>query len=247
MFPPLHRLLYYLSAPRCVCCGEFLAPEDTALCGACLGQYSEDTAGECSLCHKPRRFCLCTNEYLSRHFVKTLNKTARYHPGEGDRPLNCLIFSLKRDHRRDVTEFLARRMEESLTNTMTFPDGAVFVPVPRRTSAKRRYGYDHAAMLAKELARRFHAAYSDCLVSHSHLAQKERTAEERLHNPDIRPKRENFDLSGQTVFLVDDVVTTGASMGTAAVILRSMGAGGIHGVCVAVSYRDPSVRYLCNI
>jgi len=45
-------------------------------------------------------------------------------------------------------------------------------------------------------------------------------------------------LSGKKVMLIDDIVTTGTSMGSAATLLRGLGAKGIIGVCIAIAYRD---------
>ena len=46
-------------------------------------------------------------------------------------------------------------------------------------------------------------------------------------------------LEGERVILIDDIVTTGASMGACATLIKGLGAKEIVGACMAVAYRDP--------
>ncbi|MBR2325305.1 MAG: phosphoribosyltransferase, partial [Clostridia bacterium] len=55
--------------------------------------------------------------------------------------------------------------------------------------------------------------------------------------------RRGVDLSGKRVLLVDDIVTTGATMGSAAFALRGIGAKEIVGVCFAIAFKDPYVPF----
>ena len=51
------------------------------------------------------------------------------------------------------------------------------------------------------------------------------------------------DLHGKRILLVDDIVTTGASMASAATLLRANGAKKIVGASFSIAYLDPYVPF----
>ena len=58
-----------------------------------------------------------------------------------------------------------------------------------------------------------------------------------MKNADFVLRKSAEGLKGK-VLIVDDVVTTGASMGTAAALIRSLGIKDIRGLTLAISYPD---------
>lgn len=232
-----NRLLFYISVPKCVSCKGRLSYGDAALCPSCAERYSELKLDRCTECTRLLSECDCAPTYLRSHFVSKLIKIFRYRNEEERLAANALIYSLKRDNRRDVLRFLAAEVSSAIRNSVKIPENLVVTNVPRRRSAIVKYGIDHAALLAKEVAKELGAEYLDILKSSSKRAQKKLTNEQRRLNVDYSVKRE-LDLSGKRVMLIDDIVTTGTSMGSAATLLRGLGAKGIIGVCIAIAYRD---------
>lgn len=100
------------------------------------------------------------------------------------------------------------------------------------------YGIDQAKNLARALSRRFGCEYQEILVSRSRLAQKEARAKERIDNVKFEYRRNLKSLKGRTVIIVDDVVTTGASIATAASLIRALGAKKIVAASIAATYKD---------
>ena len=68
--------------------------------------------------------------------------------------------------------------------------------------------------------------------------QKKTHGEQRLKNAKFDYRRRIPDIKGKNVLLVDDIVTTGASMGNSAMLLHGLGAKRIVGVCLSIAYRD---------
>ncbi len=232
------KILFYLTAPHCVSCGSLLEINDLALCKSCEVRFSEEKAGQCSKCIKPIGLCTCTNEYLKRHSIKSLNKVLRYRPQSPDRVSNRLIFALKKTNRNDVVNRIVKEIEASLTGSGMSLENSVFVPIPRSRKSFVKYGYNHSYKLAKALAKKMGTEVSDCLVSHAKKLQKETGGEERMKNPNISVKSDAYDFSGRTVFLVDDIVTTGATMGCASFMVRSLGAKTVRGICIGTVMKD---------
>ena len=153
-------------------------------------------------------------------------------------PSNNLIYSLKRDNRNDVLEFLTDELAAAISNSIDSLDNCVFINVPRRRREVAKYGIDHAKLLAKSLAKRFSAEYYQPLISKSKQAQKKTTGPERIKNAQFAIKRTAKDLSGKTVIIVDDIVTTGASMGTCATLVRGLSPKKIIGATISIAFKD---------
>lgn len=236
------RILFYLSAPKCVGCKERLSENDGALCPDCLIEYKNLKERNCSICARPLYECSCTNSYLDTHYVHKLVKVFRYVHSDS-LPSNNLIYSLKRDNRQDVLTFLTNELSSAISYSIKRPEDYIFINVPRRREGIIKYGIDHAALLAKSLAKRFSAEYYQPILSVSKRAQKKLTRSERLQNAKFKAKRKAQSLSGKSVILVDDIVTTGASMAACAKVLKKLGAKTVIGATLSIAYKDTYIPF----
>ncbi len=231
------RLLHLLSVPRCVSCGEPLDFHVQGLCPVCRISYENTKDRNCSRCSQVLYRCDCSNNFLSSHCVKRLVKLYRYINSDENLAANSLIYSLKKDNRRDVLNFLTEELAGTISSSVGCPQKYLFTNVPRRRRAIVEYGIDHSGELARALAKHFGAEYKELLVSKATLPQKAMHGIDRLKNAEVSPKRD-LDLTGRRVILVDDIVTTGASMAASAMSIRGMGAKEIIGATIAVAYKD---------
>ncbi len=136
---------------------------------------------------------------------------------------------------------MAREMKDSLLSVTEY-EGLIVTNVPRRKEGIKKYGFDHAAALARSVAKLLNVPYIPTLVSHAKTAQKGLRGRDRKINAQFSAKR-SLSLKGKTVLLIDDVVTTGSSMGNAAMVLKGEGAKTILGACFAIAYHDPYVSF----
>ena len=241
------KLLFYLSVPKCVCCGERLEITDKALCRICTKDYFDHKTRSCSQCSKLLSECTCTNDYLKNHYTKRLVKLFRYiirDDTERSFPSNMLIYSLKRDNRADVLDFLSDELANAINKTIS-PKKIEFLitSVPRRPKAVRRYGIDHAQLLAKSVAKKLDVPYAALLKSTAKAAQKKMHEKERISNATFDYRKTDVDPRGKHVIIIDDVVTTGASMGSCAMLIHALGAKEIIGAALSIAYKDKSVEF----
>ena len=231
------RFLHLVSVPKCVSCKDKLEYGDRAICQKCSARFDEIKTRNCSKCAKILSECSCSTDYLERHFVKRLVKVFRYRQTEDNLPANSIIYSLKRDDRADVLKRATDELSAAIRNSLSPDESYVFTNVPRRRGAILKYGLDHAAALSKSLAREFGCEYMRLLVSKSKRPQKNLEHDERIKNAqfDIRG---NVNLKGKTVVIVDDIVTTGASIGHCATLIRSLSPKEIVGAAIAIAYFD---------
>lgn len=83
-------------------------------------------------------------------------------------------------------------------------------------------GFDHAELLAEVVARHLELPCEGTLRRLPGPPQTGRTLAERRHGPHFEALT---DLSGRSVVVVDDVVTTGATFRIAGSVMKSAGAG----------------------
>lgn len=148
-------------------------------------------------------------------------------------PLRCLgvykgnlrraVLELK-EGRRDVGQMLALHLAERVSD-LDWMRRAVLIPMPTAAHRIRLRGVDGAAYLAQIAAQRLGLEVRHALHSTSRRAQRGRNRLQRLQAAAGRfsvqfPEK----LQATNVVLIDDVVTTGATLREAAFVLRDAGA-----------------------
>jgi predicted amidophosphoribosyltransferase len=110
-------------------------------------------------------------------------------------------------------------------------EGAI-VPVPPAPRRRRKRGFDAAEAIARALAGRTGLPLARCLAREQSRRQVGRPRSERLADP---PRVRVATSAPRIAVLVDDVTTTGATLGACARALRSDGASRVAAVTFARS------------
>jgi ComF family protein len=105
--------------------------------------------------------------------------------------------------------------------------------LPTTTARRRERGFDQARLLARAVARRLGRPCSSLLTRAPGAAQTGRPRRERLEGPTFTAKGHGGPLAGTRVLVVDDVVTTGATLVAAATTLRRAGVREVHAASAA--------------
>jgi ComF family protein len=148
-----------------------------------------------------------------------------------------LIVALKFRHRRCAADVLAAQMVRRLR----LPPVDVVTWAPTSSRRVRGRGYDQAEVIARAVARRLGVPCSRLLYRAHGTPQTGKTRSERLTGPVFRARRPR---EGLRVLLVDDVVTTGATLHSAADALLAAGVGHVELAAVASTQRRPPVGSL---
>lgn len=124
------------------------------------------------------------------------------------------------------------------------PGGApsLVVPVPLHARRLRRRGFNPAGLLARRLARRLGLAFDPVALARTRdtPSQTGLDARDRRRNVAGAFRVARSGGAPERVLLVDDVVTTGATLAAAAHALRRAGASSVVGVTAAATgRRDP--------
>ena len=113
------------------------------------------------------------------------------------------------------------------------------VPVPLYYSREEERGFNQSLLLAKAIAEDLgKPLWSEALSrEHFHQPQMLLTREERLKNIMGAFKySSDQQLSGKAILLVDDIITTGATLRACADVLRQAGAEQVYGITWAGGY-----------
>jgi ComF family protein len=99
------------------------------------------------------------------------------------------------------------------------------VPVPTASGRVRRRGFDHSALFAWWVARQLNLESNNAMIRLGQSRQVGLSRAERLKNAEDKYKVSGIKaIAGRNILLIDDVVTTGATLNSAAKALRMSGA-----------------------
>jgi predicted amidophosphoribosyltransferase len=146
-----------------------------------------------------------------------------------------LVARVKYRDERVAVRWLARRLAPTCALSPLPFDVVTWVPASGARRAAR--GIDHGALLARALARELDAPAAQLLRRAPGPPQTGRPAAERRAGPALHGMQP---LAGRTVLVVDDVVTTGATLIAAARALRACGARDVLAATVARTPRPGS-------
>ena len=148
-------------------------------------------------------------------------------------PIDRLIQTLKYGHRLHLAAWFGQRLAERFADPST-PGPGMVVAVPLHPDRLRERGFNQATEIARPLARflGFPLCHDLCFRIRPTPPQTRLTQTERHHNVDQAFECRSS-LAGQTVVIVDDVITSTASINELARVLKLHGAGRIVAAAAA--------------
>lgn len=231
------RIIY---PPQCILC-ETRVEAEGALCGPCRAEVPFSTGLTCDICgipltgdaedgavgatscddcqHAPRAWARGRAAMLYEGKARTILMGLKH----GDRP----------ELARPAGQWMARAGQDLLG------DAVLLAPMPLHRKRLRQRGYNQAVLLAQSIARETTARSVPNLLFRNKFTRplKGTLAERQAVMDGAISHNEMFSVKGERVVVVDDVLTSGASLGAATTALYSAGAGQVDVLVLARALR----------
>lgn len=229
------QLLDSLFPPRCFACGE-LSGAPHSLCAACWGEMDFISDPVCDCCgvpfpHSMGDAALCM-PCLTSPPPYTRARSVFLYTDES----RALITGYKYHDRTQATPMFATWLQRAV-----LPHGQEFdviVPVPLHLTRLLQRRYNQAALLARALSKSSGHPFLPRALERTRRtpAQAGLNREERLQNVQDAfavPHRQKNTIEGKNVLLVDDVMTTGATLNACTQALLKGGAQSVFVLTLA--------------
>lgn len=210
----------------CAACGRAVDDgEPGIVCGRCWSRLATFAAPCCDRCGHPTLRSRCQWCDLLPPYVRAVRSVCWVHRGTGQ----SVVHALKYHGWHAVAAGMAERMARLDWPADVVAERAALIPVPLAVERQRERGYNQSERLARELARRWRIPVWDRVLERSRRTktQTRLTPEQRLANVLQAFRAPEFSrdaLRRSHVVLVDDVVTTAATLNACAATLHEAGA-----------------------
>lgn len=215
------------------------------ICSECLGSFVRVPVISCETCGRPLPGFV-QKEEPSRLCPACHDKTYAFDCAQSfaiyDGPLVRAILLLKFEQIEPLGVWFAERLVELAQDERNKFGADVVVPVPLYRQRERERGYNQAALISKPLARRLRLPHKSVLLVRTRARPDKRILSLKERWESVRgafATRPGSRVDNLRVLLVDDVLTTGATLDACARALRGAGAKSVVALTVARAIRNP--------
>lgn len=228
----LGGLADYLYPPVCLGCDADL--ESGTVCTVCNEQVMSGRLDICPKCGRPLHpgttGCGRCGVPISLSRIRALG---RYAP-----PFSGLVRELKYRNRTALVRLLGRALCGLAESDPELGRADIICPVPLHRARLRERGYNQAELLAREVGAGIGVECANLLIRHRNTRTQTRLPDDRARHANVRRAfvPENaLKLNATRVLLVDDVMTSGATLDAAGRQLLLAGAGAVVGLVIAAA------------
>lgn len=221
------QLADYILPRFCPSCKNKLALKEDTICESCISKIQ-----------------IASTERLQREFERKFqNKniiSGFYSPFvfEKDKELQHAIHSLKYQNKFRVGVFLGKLLGMQLIKSKIDWKMDLIIPIPLHQLKKAERGYNQSFYIAKGLGKILNVTASDRIVKRKKYTESQTTMTlvERQENiSDAFKIRNKKIINGKVILLIDDVITTGATISECGKILLDSGAKKIFAASIAIA------------
>ncbi|MBI5472840.1 MAG: ComF family protein [Ignavibacteriae bacterium] len=222
---PAYELIY---PPTCLACECHLADITSRICADCWSKIRRLTSGDDLYCEK-------LNELVAGGNVSGFASAFHF---EKDGVLQNLIHQLKYREMTRVGTELGRLIGESLREMLGGVAFDAIVPIPLHPARERERGYNQSEIICRAVSRDIGVPTRSLLkrIRHTKTQTKLDSRQRKENVAGAFALRRRFArlVDGKMVLLVDDIITTGATVDECARVLKRHGADRVFAASVAV-------------
>ena len=230
------QVLDFLYPPRCAACGAALSADGGhRVCARCVAQVERLPDPRCEVCGGPLESAANDSTRCARCLARPpryriARSIARYRTTAEDEP--GTLPALIRRHKYGLDQSVGRALTEYLGDELPLSarDYDVVMPVPLHWRRLWWRGFNQAALLAAEVASRLNLPLDTTAITRKRFTTPQTS---RHHDERMKNVRRAFDVThperiqNRRVLIVDDVMTTGATVDECARVLLRAGAASV--------------------
>ncbi len=215
------RMLDLLFPRRCVVCDDIVDRQGESVCSRCQNQnkmiyIKEPCCMKCGKQLKKEEQEYCDDCKKMKHAY--LQGTALYDYGS----MSDSVFRFKYAGRMEYAAFYGKELYEKKLNWLIARQPDALVPVPIHPSRKKVRGYNQAELIAKRLSELSGIPMEESLIRRVKKTSplKNLSHSERQNNLKKAFKIYKNDVKLNTIVIIDDIYTTGATIDSMAQVFR---------------------------
>ncbi len=225
-------ILEFFFPKRCVGCRKM----GDYVCSGCFAKLNFTVTPICAVCSHPAvsglTHPLCRRKYTIDGVFSSL-----VYQGVTKRLLAKYKFS---PYLSSLTPFLGELFYDGLIQQEVFyqllQKNIIIIPIPLHKTRFRQRGYNQSTLLAKEIGKKLGFPVLE-LLQRIKLMKTQVGLNQKERRENIRGVfsfiGEEERIGGRTIFLVDDILTSGATLSEAAKVLKKKGAKNVYGLTLA--------------
>lgn len=230
----LNRIINFLNPPKCISCHNQIM-DQSGLCMACWGDMQFITAPICDITGTGLPFTNTVDGVETLLSIEALDNPPQYDKARIAVKFNDasrrLIHKLKYQDQAHIAPLMAKMMCRAALDLLD--EEAIICPVPLYHWRYFKRRFNQADLLAGQVAKLVNAQYMPRLIKRIKPTKTQvgLTRDERQNNVKnaFKVNKKWAELArGRAVFVVDDVVTTGATVDEIALSLKKIGLGPIY-------------------
>jgi ComF family protein len=229
-------------APCAICSQTLTTASRIPVCAQCLDELERISDPICACCGRPLvaapsqkaatavvelRCRLCRTDFYGFDRARSF---AVY-----NRALSEVILLLKYERVTSIAGWFGERLAQLALEPGPGWHADVVVPVPLHRDRRRERGYNQAELIAKPVARRLNVRLDANLLIRTKPRPPQLVLSRAEHWNSVRgayATREGMKIDNLRILLVDDVLTTGATLDACSRALKKAGASAVFGLTV---------------
>ena len=214
--------------PRfCPSCRIKLIPQDRFICSACLSRIKKANKDRLQLEFK--------RKFKDKKIILGFSSLYVF---EKDKELQHIIHSLKYKGRFLIGTFLGEELGKKIKNEIQAWNVNMLLPVPLHQLKNAERGYNQSLYIAKGLSKLLKIPLGVRIFKRKRYTQSQTSMNFIERQENIKEAfniKSDKKIKGKNILLVDDVITTGATISECGKVLLNGGANRIYAASIAIA------------
>jgi len=230
----INSFLDFIYPPHCLVCGRYLSEKERDVCEGCWNNLGTIPDPFCPVCrsflHKTEIRCSICSEDLNLLYVKSL--------GVFDDFYKELIHRFKYKGKLSLGKNLSRKLAKEIEKDQRFSGFDLLIPVPLHPARKRERGSNQSEIIGGIISGELNVPFSIDVLKRVKNTKDQTKLNEEQRKENVKDAFEvsfSGSVKDKKIILVDDVITTGATLNECARILKNNGAKKIVGVTLVLA------------